>query len=84
MINYKTFIIWDVEESKNQCCGRTSVADLDPYVFGLSDPDPDLLVGCTDLDPAPDPSTIKRNSKKTLIPILFCDLFMTFYLGKIM
>ncbi len=34
-----------------------SVADSDPYVLGLLDPDPDPVVRCTDLDP--DPSIIK-------------------------
>jgi hypothetical protein len=44
--------------------------DKDPFVLGLPDPRPDLLVTSTDLalDPAtaPDPSIIKQNSKKNI------------------
>jgi hypothetical protein len=43
----------------------------------LLDPHPDPLV--TSTDPAPDPSIIKQNSKKTLISTVLCDFFMTFY-----
>jgi hypothetical protein len=43
-------------------------------------PDPDSFVTGTN----PDPSIIKQNSKKNLYFLLFCDFFMTFYLGRIM
>jgi hypothetical protein len=46
---------------------NTCVADPDPYVLGL--PDPDLLVRGTD----PCPSIIKQN-------LLFRDFFLTFNL----
>jgi hypothetical protein len=37
---------------------KISVADQDPYVLGLLDPDPDLLVRCMDQDP--DPFIVKQ------------------------
>jgi hypothetical protein len=46
--------------------------------WGLPDLDPDLLFRVKDPDSDPDPSIIKKNSKKTLA--LFGDFFMTFYL----
>jgi hypothetical protein len=48
------------------CSMSTSVGDpdTDPHVFGLPDPHPDPLV--TSMDPAPDPSIIKKNSQKNL------------------
>jgi hypothetical protein len=47
---------------------RVSVADPD-MVLGLLDPDPDLLVRCTDPNPFPDPDSFSsKHSKKTLIP----------------
>jgi hypothetical protein len=53
--------------------------------LGLPDPHPDPLVTSTDLalDPAtaPDPSFIKQNSKKILIPT-FCDFFIIFLFLK--
>jgi hypothetical protein len=50
----------------------TSAADR---FFGLPDPVP--LVRGTDLDPSNHQAKIVS---KTLIPTVFCDLFMTFYL----
>ena len=44
----------------NNCC----VADPDPRVLGLLDPDPDPLVRGMDLDL--DHLTLSKNSKKTL------------------
>ncbi len=48
-----------------------SVADPDPYVLGLPDPDP--LVRGKD----PDHSILKENSRKNLDTLCFFDFFMT-------
>ncbi len=47
----------------------------------LSLPDPEPLV--RDTDPDPDPSIIKQkyDENKHIDFLLFCDFFMTFYLG---
>jgi hypothetical protein len=46
--------------------------------LGLPDPHPDPLV--RDTDPDPDPSIIKQKEYEKHWFLLFCDLFMTFYL----
>ncbi len=58
-----------------------NIADLDPYVLGLLNPDP--LVRGMDPDPAPDPdpSLIKKKIvRKTLISTVLCLLcnFLSF------
>ncbi len=53
---------------------KVSVADPDPYVLGLLDPDPDLLVRGLD----PDPYIIKQNSKKNLYSFCFVTFFFDF------
>jgi hypothetical protein len=45
-----------------------SVLDPDPHVFGPPGSESNTVVGGT--DPAPDPSIIKENRKKILIPIV--------------
>jgi hypothetical protein len=47
----------------------SSVADPDPYVFGLMDPYPDTL----DRGMDPDPSTSKNSKKNKPSFLLFCD-----------
>jgi hypothetical protein len=52
--------------------------------LGLLDPYPDSLVRGVDPDPAPDPFYLQAKIvRKPLIPA-FCDLFLTFYLLKMM
>jgi hypothetical protein len=48
--------------------------------LGLLDPHPDPLVRGMD----PDPSIIKQKIVRKILIVLFCDVFTTFYLWKIM
>ncbi len=57
------------------------------FSFGLPDPNPGPIIRGTDPDPASAPESFYLQPKivrKTLIPTVLNDFFMTFYLRKIM
>jgi hypothetical protein len=60
---------------------ESSVAAPDPYVFGLSSPDPVVSMDPDPApEPAPEPSVIKQNSKKNLDSFALCHIY-DFYRG---